>query len=73
MHVGFARAKIAALNRIVKKTLDAVAVVGVIFCGVDASLRGDAVCATRAVLITKTLDVVAEFAQRGGGSSSRET
>jgi hypothetical protein len=63
--VGFARAEISALDRVVKQAVDRVAVVAVILRGVDAALRGDGVRAARAVLETEGLDVVAEFAQRG--------
>ena len=40
--VGFARAEIAALHRVVEQAVDAVAVVLIILGGVDAALRGDA-------------------------------
>ncbi len=63
--VRFARAKIAALDRVVKKTEDAVAVVLIILGGIDSALGGDAMRAARAVLITEAFHVVAELAQRG--------
>ena len=68
--VGLARAEVAALDRVVEQTVDAVAVVLVILGGVDAALRRDAVGASRAVLKAERLDVVAEFAQRGGGRAA---
>src|SRR5262249_39437861 len=71
--VGFARAEIAALDRVVKQAVDRVAVVAVILRGVDAALRGDGVRAARAVLKTEGLDVVAEFAQRGRRRGSPPT
>ena len=40
--VGFARAEVAALHRVVEQAVDAVAVVLVVLGGVDAALRGDA-------------------------------
>ena len=40
--VGFARAEVAALHRVVEQAVDAVAVVLIILGGVDAALRGDA-------------------------------
>ena len=46
--VGFARAEVAALDRVVEQAVDAVAVVLIILGGVDAALRGDAVRAPRA-------------------------
>ena len=45
--VGFARAEIAALHRVVEQAVDAVAVVVIILGGVDSALRGDAVRAPR--------------------------
>ena len=55
MDVGFARAEIAALDRVVEQPVDAVAVVLVILRGVDAALRRDAVRAARAVLECRTI------------------
>ena len=46
--VGFARAEVAALDRVVEQAVDAVAVVLVVLRGVDAALRGDGVRAARA-------------------------
>ena len=65
--VRFARAVVAALDRVVEQAVDAVAVVLVVLRGVDAALRGDAVGAARAVLDAEVEDVVAQLAERGGG------
>src|SRR5262245_52138882 len=73
VNVGFTRAEVSALDRVVKQAVDRVAVVAVILRGVDAALRGDGVRAARAVLETKGLDVVAEFAQRGRRRSARQS
>ena len=62
--VGFARAEIAALDRVVEQAENAVAIVLIIFRGVDAALGGDAVGAARAVLVTEALHVVTELAER---------
>ena len=64
--VGFARAVVAALDRVVEEAVDAVAVVLVVLRGVDAALRGDAVRAPRAVLDAEVEDVVAQLAERRG-------
>ena len=61
--IRFARPEIAAFDRVVKQTENAVAIVLIIFGGVDAALRRDAVRAARAVLVTETFHVVAQFAQ----------
>ena len=42
----------------------------IIFRGIDSALRGDAVRAARAVLVTETFHLVAELAQRGRGRSA---
>src|ERR1044072_9983306 len=59
--VGFARAKVAPLDRVVEQAINAVAVVAVILRGVYAALRGYRMRAARAVLIAETLDVVAKL------------
>jgi hypothetical protein len=71
--VGLAGAKIAALDGVVEKPPDAVAVVGIVLGGIDAALGGDAVGAARAVLETEGLYVVAQFGQGGGGRSAGQT
>ena len=73
INVRFARAEIAALDRVVEEAVNAVAVVRVIFRGVDSALGGDAVRAARTVLVTERFDVVALLAQRGGGRAAGET
>ncbi len=70
--VRFAGAVVAALDGVVKESMNAVAVVLVIFCGVDTALGGDAVRAAGAVLITETGDVVALLGEAGGGGTSGE-
>src|SRR6266446_4462431 len=65
INIRLPRAKIATLDRVVKETVNAVAVVLIIFCGIDSALGSDAVGAARAVLITEAFYMVAEFAQRG--------
>ena len=69
--VGLARPEVAALDRVVEQAEDAVAVVLIVLGGVDAALGGDAVRAARAVLKAESLDVVAQFAERGGSRSRR--
>ena len=68
VNICFAGSKIAALYGVVEKTIDAVAVVLIVFCGVNSALCGDRVRAARAVLVAKTLDVEALFPEccRGG-------
>ena len=70
--VGFARAKIAALDRVVEQAPHRVAVVLVVLGGVDAALRGDRVGAARAVLETERAHVVAELGERGRCRGSRQ-
>src|SRR5205823_2907304 len=73
VNVGFARAKVPAFHRVVKQPVYTVAVVVIVLCGVDASLRSDGMRATRRILEAKTMDVVTEFSQasrRGAASKS---
>ena len=70
VNVGFAGAEVAALDGVVKEAVNAVTVVLVILCGVDAALGGDGVGAAGAVLITEAADVEAHFAERCGGGAS---
>ncbi len=58
------RTEIAALYRVVKQAVDAVAVVLVILRGVDAALRRNRVCAPRRILEAEALHVVAQLTQR---------
>ena len=65
--VRFARAEIAALYRVIKQAVNAVAVVLIILGRVDAALRRDRMRAARRILKAKAADVVAELAERSGG------
>ncbi len=71
--VGFAGSVVAALDGIVEEAVHAVAVVLVIFGGVNAALRGDTMGAAGAVLITETGNVVALLGEAGGGGTPGET
>ena len=72
VNVGFASAEIAALYGVVEEAVNAVAIVVIIFRGVDAALRSNGVSAPRTVLIAEALNVVAEFAEAGGSSATGE-
>jgi hypothetical protein len=65
--VCFAGAEIASLDRVVEEAENAVPIVLIVLGGVDAALRGDAMSAARAILVTEAFHVVAELPQRGGG------
>ena len=68
--VRLARAKVAALDGVVKQAEDGVAVVLIILRRVDAALGGDGMRPARGVLETKRLHLVAKFGQRGGGGGA---
>ena len=70
INVRLAGAEIAAFDRVVKETEDAIAVVLIIFGGIDSTLGGDAMGAARAVLVAETFHAIAELAQRGGRCSA---
>ena len=72
VHVGLAGAEVAALDGVVEKPVDAVAVVLVILGGVDAALGGDGVGAARAVVEDEALHLVAELGEGGGGRGAGE-
>src|SRR5262249_27044111 len=71
IHVGLAGPEVSAFDGVIEEPEDAVAVVAIVLCGIDAALGRDAMCAARAVLKTKTLDVIPKLAQRrsSGGAS----
>ena len=70
--VCFARAEVAALDRVVEEPEYAVAVVLVVLGGVDAALGGDGVGPSRGILIAEALYPVAEVPQRGRRRGARE-
>src|SRR2546423_8852055 len=70
VNVRLARTKIAAFDRIVKQPENAVAIVLIIFGGVDSALRGDGMGASGRILITKTFHPIAKLAQSGRGRSA---
>jgi hypothetical protein len=73
INVRFPRTKIATLNCVVEKAINAVAIVRVILGRVDSALSSDAVSAAWAVLVTERFDVVTLLAKRGGGRSAGQT
>ena len=70
--VGLAGAEVAALDGVVEKAVNGVAVVAVVFRGVDAALRGDGVGAARRVLVAEAFHVVAQLGKAGRGGATRE-
>ncbi len=73
IHIGFPGAEITAFDRVVKKTPDAVAVIGIVFGRIDATLGGDAMGASRAILDTEGLYIVPHLSQAGGGRCTGES
>jgi hypothetical protein len=73
MDVGFAGAKIAALDGVFEKARNAVAVIPVVLRGVDPSLGSDGVCPSRGIVIGKTVNVVPLLAESRGRRRSRQT
>src|SRR5207248_4426137 len=64
INVRFARAKVAAFDRVVEQPINAVAVVLIIFRRVDSTLRGYGMRAPWRIVIAKTFHPITEFAQR---------
>ena len=73
MYVAFAGAVIASFDSVIEETVYTIAVVLIIFSGIDTALCGDTMCATRTIVKGEAFDVVAEFAERCGSSSAGET
>jgi hypothetical protein len=67
VNVPFARTEIAAFNRVIKQSENAVAIVLVILGGIDPALGRNGMGATRRILITKTFHAVTKLTQRGRG------
>ena len=73
INVRFACPKIATFDRVVKKPENAIAIVLVIFRCVNSALSSNTVSASRAVLITEALHLVAEFSQGCCGGTTGQT
>ena len=73
INVGFAGTKIAAFDRVVEQTVNAVAVVLIIFRGIDSALRRDRMGAARRILVAKAFHPITEFAQRCCGRTAGES
>src|SRR6476660_1352736 len=70
--VRFARTEVAALDRVIKQPLDAVAVVLIILRRIDAALRRDTVRAAGAVLKAETIHVIAELSKGRRRAGARQ-
>src|SRR5262249_54555750 len=68
VNVGFAGSKVAAFYRVINQSINTLAVILLIVCGVDTTLSCDAVGASRTILKAEALDVVPELRHgcRGG-------
>src|SRR5215831_3909197 len=71
--IGFSGSKITALNRVVEKPVDAVAVILIVLGGIDSSLSSNTMSAARTVMKAKALDLVAQLGQRSCSRGSRQT
>src|SRR5262249_30797 len=70
VNVRFPGTEIAAFDRVVKKAVNAVAIVRVIFRGVNSALGSNAVRPARTVLITKRLNVVTQLPESRRGRAT---
>ncbi len=71
--IRFPRPEISALDGVIKKPVDTVAVIGIVFRCVDSALCRYAVSPSRTVLTTKGLYIVPELTQRGSGRRPRQS
>ena len=69
VNIGFARPKVTALDGVVEKAIDAVAVILIVLRGVYSALRSDRMRPARAILIAKTVDVEPLLAKRCRGGA----
>ena len=67
MYVGLSGTEVTPLDRVIEKTVDAVTVVLVVFGRVYASLGRYGMSSAGGVLVTKAVNVIAQFAQRCRG------
>src|SRR5262249_52532419 len=73
INIRFAGTKITALNRVVKQAVNAVAIVLIILCRINAALGCNRMRASRRILKTKTLHPVSKFTEGRRGRSTGET
>ena len=73
IHVCFTGTKIAALDRVVKQSINAVAVVLIILRRVDPTLGRNRMRASRRILKAKTFHSITQFAQRRRSRSTGQT
>ena len=67
--VGFAGAEVAAFDGVVEQSAHGIAVILIVFGGVDAPLGGDRVGAAGAVLVAEALHLIAHLREGGGGGA----
>ena len=63
MHVRFTRTIVATLQRVIEKSIHAIAVVLIILRGIDATLSRDRMRTARAIVKNETLNLVAELSE----------
>src|SRR5262249_61770100 len=56
-----------------KKPVNAIAIVGIVLGGIDATLGGDRVRPPRAILIAEALHLITQFRQGRGSGPARQT
>src|SRR4029434_7455309 len=72
INVRFAGTKIAALNRVVEQAVNAVAIVLIILCRINAALRCNRMRASRRILKTTTFHPVSELTEERCRRSASE-
>ena len=63
MDVGFTGAVVATLERVVEKSIHAIAVILVVLGCIDPSLCGNTVCTARRILETECFHFISQFTQ----------
>ena len=72
VHIGLARAKVSAFDRVIEQSPHTVSVVLVILGRIDSALCRNAVGAARTILKTKALHLIAELSQGRSRAGSRK-
>ena len=70
IHIGFAGAIVATLNRVVEQTIHRVAIILIVFSRIDTALCSDRMRTARRILNAEIQHIKPEFAQRGSCRSA---
>src|SRR5690606_28509976 len=73
IYIGLTRTIVTTFDGVIEKTVHAVTIVLIVFCGIDTTLCRDRVGTTRRILKAKRFNFITQFAQRSSSRSSGQT